>query len=372
MLAEANGPVRPDGGPGHFVYASGLTLEEINAWVHAATRELIAVARGRPIVVFWDDASSWDGHNSEDLAGRGAGRRVEDQWIASYWEEYRGRLHFLTPRDERNFWTAIRFMARNVGKTKDGSIRYKLPDGGRKSGDGCTSCGNTADNMCIHRVGMELYHIPEEETFGIYLGDDCLTFTFEEHAIKLKAYYSTNPFGLNYKDGEGCGYELLFHGATYEASFCSMLLMPAVIGGEDTFVFGLDPRRLFSKTFWRTSDDGVDLTLDEKVYYCRTVARGLLGAVQHVDGVYDVIKALSDIPTTQISKTKARRINQRIADANEYSISRGSAPTEQRAPAQNHDYVLAIFPELRLLEGNVDKMVAAIKRTGYVDIAELD
>jgi len=167
---------------------------------------------------------------------------------------------------------------------------------------------------------MEIMQIDEEDVYAIFLGDDALVFTYEEEAAKFKSYYSGNPFGLNYKNGEGCGSEPLFSGATQNATFCSMLLMPVVIEGVSTFALGMDPRRLFAKTFWRSADILGEMTVNEKVYHCRTVAKGLLGAVWHVDGVYDVVKALSEIPTTKIAAKRASVIRDRIALDNEYSI----------------------------------------------------
>jgi hypothetical protein len=178
LLASTCRPFVSEGVPNHRVYASGVSLEELNDWVHAAISDLRARARGRVVVVLMKDASTWDGHNSEKLAKRASSEPSEGQRRDGYWMRYLAFLKWKHHRDKANFVTGLRLIPKNKGRTKDGALRYEFGDGARKSGDGNTSVGNSADNLAIDEVGKEEAKIEEEDCYGAVLGDDSLTIMY--------------------------------------------------------------------------------------------------------------------------------------------------------------------------------------------------
>jgi hypothetical protein len=338
--------------PSPYVYASGCNVADLNQWMLAAI-ETLQSRTDEELVFLMRDASKWDGHNSEWMVNFSAGEK-------GYWHEMTKYLIWDRPIDKRNFIKAVNYMPKNNIRSMQGKLRAKLGDGARKSGDGCTSCGNSTDNIVTDMVGIKEMGVDPALVMTVVLGDDALTIGTASACKQMAAFYATNPFGMNYKKGANVSITPLNSDYTGVA-FCSMPVWSTKIGPQ----LGSDPDRLLRKTFWSRSLASMkDVTPAEKQFYCKTVATGLLASCAAVDGLYDVIKAMADMKTPAISNRKAKRLIGEIKRDKEYKLYMSSSTGgTDRQEAGNLEEVVSRSRILSKI--SVQDMVKSISEKGY-------
>jgi hypothetical protein len=216
-----------------------------------------------------------------------------------------------------------------------GKVKAKLPRGSRKSGDGCTSCGNSADNIIMDMVGAIENGCDRSLMYTVVLGDDAETVTTRDNANKLAAYYCTDPFGMQYNRGKGVNITSL-NGDLSQVSFCSMPLWPV----GDKFCFGSDPERILRKTFWSKSlAKMTKVTNRERTYYAIGVSKGLLGAASPVDGLYELLLAISQIEPPTLTKRRRELIDEEVNKDREHKIGTAAVKDVARLPSGNLELV---------------------------------
>lgn len=132
----------------------------------------------------------------------------------------------------QSFKDLLRSQQQTKGYTKWYSFKV---NGTRKSGDPNTSVGNSVLNFIANGSYLETLNC---DYSVLVMGDDVLLFSekpvepqaYEEHCLSL---------GLEPKP--------IYHTDILKASFCSGHFWPAYVDGEETFVFGVKPHRLFGK-----------------------------------------------------------------------------------------------------------------------------
>jgi hypothetical protein len=341
--------------PSNYVYASGKPMAMINDWLNAAIIKLQQDAPGQEIVFLTRDASSWDGHNStwltEFSAGDGKGK-------PGYWHRVEKYLIWQNPKDRANFLAALDFMPNNKIRACMGKLKAKLPRGGRKSGDGCTSCGNSADNIIMDMVGAIENGCDRSLLYTVVLGDDAETVTTRTNAEKLAAYYCTDPFGMQYNKGKGVNITSLT-GDVSQVSFCSMPIWRV----GDRFCFGLDPDRILRKTFWSKSLAKMSkVTKDDRTYYAIGVSKGLLGGASPVDGLYDLLLAISQLRVPALSKRRRAQIDEEVTKDREHKIVTNHVKGYERTPSGNLQDVIQRSRIIAKLD--IDTTVKQIKEQG--------
>lgn len=238
---------------GHqLFYASGVTAEELGLWATAAEAEgLVPVCND--FVAF--DSSVGPG------AHKTWGRQVSASGAPSVVQS---------------------IVKRRVKTPTKGTTKYRVKYSKLaqvSSGDGDTSTGNTF----IHGVGwvwvMDRLKVPRSAWRVMMLGDDSVMAIQPRYATALRLRGPALWLELGFKIGEELctGWD--------DASFCSGYFWRVEAGVR---VFGPDPRRVLSKTFWSV----IEWRPSKQIKWLRGVAMGLVLDTAFVPILSDLIPAI--------------------------------------------------------------------------------
>jgi hypothetical protein len=242
-----------------------------------------------------------------------------------------------------------------------GAVTYNLGKGTRKSGDGQTSCGNSLINLSVLLHGIRAVGINSDHVYAVVLGDDLLAFMTERSAVKLSRYYSRDPFGLNYKQGDNvhfCPLRANIPGL----SFCSMELVRC-IGGPlgERWALCLDPERVIRKTFWSLMPGSEHWDIDKRIYYMRAVARGLLNHAAPLYAFHDLLTQMSRMDCKKPGSRFRARVDAALNEGAEWKMGTdrengGLVPSED-----------AVNKWGMLNELDVPVVLAGLKADGHYD-----
>jgi len=371
LLAESMPLWTLDERPNRLVYATGYQMFEVNQWVNDVRNQLTAewAASGDPLdepIAIEADGKNFDANLREFVCAVESGG-VDDLGVdhTAIWELYYPHIKWESPRRHELFKYALSRIRETKGGNKATGVKYQTrKNETRHSGEGSTSCGNSGVSATVFEVGRVKGRVPEDKCFALFLGDDMWAITTKRYEPRFREYYATNPYSIDYEDGDGFK-ATLFTGDTTETSFCSNVLVRTVEG----VAFVPDPRRLFTKTFWMMEPppQAPPWNVHERAYHAKTVASGLLGAAAPADLLWDVLNALANMDVARINSKRADTIRAGASRDDLYKLNRGTVSSSAaRVPQNNAGQMLALYPKLN--SKSPLQMAAEIQVHGYVSL----